>query len=177
MFGQTKQWTTREDEVICRMRAEKRTYFEIGRVLGVSGSSVRRRCVELELVGETRRRQSWLSAEQKQAIEAAVRAGDKTAADVARYLGLREQCVGKHMTAIRAKLKIARPKREFPSRLLSREPTAPHLVGVPQISDRLAMTYDHLLTHEDRIEFAQTIAAACAVLREHYRRQPKQMGA
>lgn len=64
-------------------------------------------------------------------------------------------------------------ERQPKMRVIHREPTMPHLVGVPQISDRLAMTYDHLLSHEDRIEISQTIQAACAVLREHYRRHPR----
>lgn len=174
MFGQTKQWTPQEDDTIRRMRAARHSYYEIGRVLGVSGSSVRRRCVEIDLVPATQRRNKPLSEDQEAVVLEAVLDGQRTAAEVAREIGANEPCVSKRMRAIRARMNIARPRREGqPMRVMHREPALPHLVGVPQISDRLAMTYDHLLSHEDRIEMSQTIAAACAVLREHYRRHPR----
>lgn len=68
---------------------------------------------------------------------------------------------------------VQRVERTPKMRVMHREPALPHLVGVPQISDRLAMTYDHLLTAEDMAESDAAIEAAKEVLREHYRRHPK----
>lgn len=177
-------WTAERDAELRRLRESGHSLLDISVRLGFNPSGIRRRCrqLKIEVLHPRERHQSRpLTPEQVREVEAAVLAGKKTAAQVAAEIGATVQQVAHRMVQIRARLGVPTPRRP-PARIvpehtphprrLDREPRSPHLVGVPQISDRLAVTYDHLLTHEDRVEISQTIAAACAVLRQYYQRRP-----
>lgn len=111
-----------------------------------------------------------LTDEQKAQIEAMVEEGELTVKQMAARVGCQWWQASDYAARLRRERGVARmpPAKHR----LASEPAHPYLADVPQISDRLALKWDHALTHEDRVEISKTIAAATAKLREHYRRQP-----